>query len=186
MAQINEARKSLGDALKIAQLHNVDRSWLINLLKKIGDMDNSRLDWRRALRAYEQIGNLDPTDEDAQLQIIDLNLRLGEDKGAWKALDLYLKYLVGKERGADILPMLEDLARQYPGRQAVHARLAEAYKAVGRKADAIAQYDALGEILLDAGDVKEAAKTIMRIINLEPPDLDGYRELLKNLEASAS
>ena len=82
--------------------------------------------------------------------------------------------------------MLEDLARQYPGRQAVNARLAEAYKAVGRKADAIAQYDALGEILLDAGDVKEAAKTIMRIINLEPPDLDGYRELLKNLEASAS
>ena len=186
MAQINEARKSLGDALKIAQLHNIDRSWMIDLLKKIGDMDISRLDWRRALQAYEQIGNLDPSDEDAQLQMIDLNLRLGEAQGASKALDHYLKYLVGKERGADILPMLEDLAREYPGRQAVHARLAEAYKAVGRKADAIAQYDALGEILLDAGDVKEAAKAIMTIIDLEPPDLDGYRELLKNIEATAS
>ena len=65
----------------------------------------------------------------------------------------------------------------------IHQRLAEAYRAVGRKADAIAQYDALGEILLDAGKAQDAAEAIRMIIELEPPGIDGYRELLTNLEA---
>ena len=66
----------------------------------------------------------------------------------------------------------------------LHTRLAEAYRAAGRKADAISQYDALGEIQLDAGQIGEAIQTIRTIIALEPPGLDGYQELLRNLEAS--
>ena len=78
--------------------------------------------------------------------------------------------------------MLEELARKHPGKQPLHARLAEAYRAAGRKADAIAQYDALGEIQLDAGQNQEAIQTIQTIIDLEPPDLEGYLELLRNLK----
>jgi len=67
----------------------------------------------------------------------------------------------------------------------LHSRLAEAYRAAGRKADAIAQYDALGEIQLDAGHVQDAIKAIQTIIDLGPPDLEGYQELLQNLQAGA-
>ena len=76
------------------------------------------------------------------------------------------------------------MAREHPGKQALHARLAEAYRAAGRKADAIAQYDALGEIQLDSGQLQDAIQTIQTIVNLEPPDSEGYKELLRNLEAS--
>jgi predicted TPR repeat methyltransferase len=76
------------------------------------------------------------------------------------------------------------MAREHPGKQALHARLAEAYRAAGRKADAIAQYDALGEIQLDSGSVTEAIRTIRTILDLNPPDKQGYQELLRNLEAS--
>ena len=73
--------------------------------------------------------------------------------------------------------------REHPGKQALHARLAEAYRAAGRTSDAIAQYDALGEIQLDAGLVREAIRTIQIIVSLHPPDVSGYQELLRNLEA---
>jgi len=74
------------------------------------------------------------------------------------------------------------MAREHPGRQALHARLAEAYKAAGRTADAIAQYDALGEIQLDAGQRDDAIRSIQAIVDLNPPDAEGYEDLLKNLK----
>jgi tetratricopeptide (TPR) repeat protein len=183
MAEIDLARKALADALQMAQLSAVDTSWMIRVLNELADIDMARLDWRRALRVYEQVRKLDPRDDSAQVQIIDLNLRIGQEAGAADALDYYLQHLVSVERGGEILPLLEEWTREYPGKQVLHSRLAEAYRAVGRKADAIAQYDALGEIQLDAGQMREAIRTIKTIIELGPPDITGYQELLKNIEA---
>jgi tetratricopeptide (TPR) repeat protein len=184
MAQIDEARKLLAGALKLAEQSQVDSTWSLKILHQIGDMDLSRLDWRGALHSYEQIVALDPDDEKASTNAIDLNLRLGQEDMAAKALDRYLDLLVKTGRSPEALNLLEEMAREHPGKQALHTRLAEAYRAAGRKADAIAQYDALGEIQLDAGRLADAILTIRTIIDLEPPDLDGYRELLRNLEAS--
>ena len=183
MAEINASRKVLGEALQMAQLNGAGRDWLVKILREIGEIDISHLDWRRALRAYEQICNLDSSEEKAQIQVIDLNLRLGQDEGAANALDHYLKHLVDSDRGTEILPMLEDLTREYPGMVPIHERMAEAYRAVGRKADAIAQYEALGDILLDAGKTQDAADAYRIIIELDPPDIEAYRELLNNLES---
>jgi DNA-binding SARP family transcriptional activator len=136
------------------------------------------------LRTFEQITTLDPTDEKASANLIDLNLRLGQEEAAAGALDRHLDNLVHAGRGVEALAYLEDLAREHPGKQMLHTRLAEAYRAAGRKGDAISQYDALGEIQLDAGQIADAIQTIRTIIALEPPGLDGYQELLRNLEAS--
>jgi tetratricopeptide (TPR) repeat protein len=183
LAEISAARKTLAEALQIAQLNAVETEWLITILRELADIDIARLDWQRALLVYEQIRKLRPTDDETQIQVIDLNLRLGKEDGAAEALDEYLQHLVSNDRGTEILPMLEEWTREYPGKQVLHSRLAEAYKAVGRKADAIAQYDALGEIQLDAGQVREAIRTIKTILSMNPPDTEGYKELLKNLES---
>ncbi|MEW6568509.1 MAG: tetratricopeptide repeat protein [Chloroflexota bacterium] len=185
MADIDMARKTLSDALRLAQRSTVDRSWSLKILHEMADIDLSRLDWRRALRVFEQIRTIDPDDDKARSHVIDLNLRLGQEDQAAKELDSYLEHLVQAGRSAEALGKLEELAREHPGKQALHARLAEAYRAAGRIADAIAQYDALGEIQLDAGRVQEAIRTIQTIIGLNPPDVEGYQELLQNLQASA-
>ncbi len=126
---------------------------------------------------------MDPQNEEARSKLIDLNLRLGQEKQAADELDDYLQFLVQKNRQTDALELLEELAREHPGLQSLHARLAEAYRLAGRTADAIAQFDALGEIQLDGGDVQGAIKSIKTIIEIGPPDVAGYEELLKNLEA---
>lgn len=182
MAEIDAARKALTNALRLAQDTSIGLGWSLKILRQMGDIDLSRLDWRRGLRVYEQIRSIDPKDEKARRHVIDLNLRLGQEEQAGKELDSFLEFLVDSSRSTEALNLLEDLAREHPGKQVLHARLAEAYRAAGRTADAIAQYDALGEIQLDSGMTQEAIRTIETIVDLDPPDIEGYQELLRNLK----
>lgn len=182
MAEIDLARKTLSNSLRLSQQLSTGNGWSLRILHMMGDIDLSRLDQRRALRVYEQIRSIDPSDDKARVSLIDLNLRVGQEDQAAKELDSYLEYLVESGRGAEALNLLEEMAREHPGRVALHARLAEAYKAAGRTADAIAQYDALGEIQLDAGQNEDAIRSIQAIVDLDPPDVEGYVELLRNLK----
>ena len=181
MAEIETARQTLDDAYQLCQRSNVNREDVIRILDRMGDIDLSRLDWRQALRIFGKICELDSSNEKARSNLIDLNLRLGQEAEAAESLDIHLDNLVNAGQAQEALTMLEDLAREYPGKQALHARLAEAYRAAGRTADAIAQYDALGEIQLDAGHSQEAIQTIETILKLDPPNIEGYHELLHNL-----
>jgi len=181
MAEIETARKTLEEAYQLCQRSNVRREDVIRILDRMGDIDLSRLDWRQALRIFARICELDPGNEKARSNLIDLSLRLGQETEAAEALDIHLENLVNAGQAQEALTLLEDLAREYPGKQALHSRLAEAYRAAGRTADAIAQYDALGEIQLDAGQSQEAIHTIETIIKLDPPNIEGYHELLRNL-----
>ena len=183
MAEIDLARKALANSLRMAQQMSIGDGWSLKILHVMGDIDLSRLDQRRALRVYEQIRSIDPSDGKARRHVIDLNLRIGQEDQAAKELDSYLEHLVNSGRGQEALSLLEELAREHPGKQALHSRLAEAYKAAGRKADAIAQYDALGEIQLDAGQLQDAIHSIESIIALDPPDVEGYQELVRNLRS---
>jgi tetratricopeptide (TPR) repeat protein len=183
MEQIDLARAALTQALELAEQSAVDRGPVLKILHEMADIDLSHLDWRRALSDYDRIKKIDPSDDKAHMHAIDLNLRLGQEDHAGAALDEYLEILVQAGRGTEALGLLEELTREHPGKQALHARLAEAYRAGGRKADAIAQYDALGEIQLDAGRIQDAIHTIQTIVDLGPPDVEGYQELLRNLES---
>jgi tetratricopeptide (TPR) repeat protein len=182
MAEIETARQTLEDAYQLCQRSNVSREVVTRILDRMGDIDLSRLDWRKALHIFARICELDPANEKARSNLIDLNLRLGQEPEAAESLDIQLENLVNAGQAQEALTLLEDLAREYPGKQALHARLAEAYRAAGRTADAIAQYDALGEIQLDAGQSYEAIQTIETIIKLDPPNIEGYHELLRNLK----
>jgi tetratricopeptide (TPR) repeat protein len=183
MADLESAQEMLVEAYNLSQRGPVEKKWTVQILDIIGDIKLSRLEWRQALEAYQEICALDSGNQEARARVIDLNLRLGKEGSAAEALDTQLEHLVQEGKGREALALLEDLAREYPGKQVLHSRLAEAYRAAGRTADAIAQYDALGEIQLDAGQVDEATRTIQTIIELDPPNLEGYQELLKNLEA---
>lgn len=184
MAETDMARKTLANSLRLSQQMATGNGWSLKILHMMGDIDLSRLDTRRALRVYEQIRTLDPGDDKARVNLIDLNLRIGQEDQAAKELDSYLEFLVESGRGPEALNLLEEMAREHPGKQSLHARLAEAYKAAGRIADAIAQYDALGEVQLDAGQNEDAIRSIQAIIDLNPPDVEGYVELLRNLHSS--
>jgi hypothetical protein len=63
--------------------------------------------------------------------------------------------------------------------------MARLYQQAGRKADAIAQLDAIADLFDQTGNRAEAIKTIQAIISLEPDNVAEYRQVLAQLQSSA-
>ena len=79
MADLDKARHTYLEALKIAQKSSDSRSWGMNLLLKVADIDMQRLNLRQALRIFEQIRTIQPDHASTRLHMVSLNFRLGQD-----------------------------------------------------------------------------------------------------------
>jgi tetratricopeptide (TPR) repeat protein len=182
LADLDATRAVYADGLELAQRSRVDRTWQVKLLHRLGDMDMQRLALRDALPLYEQIRNLAPDDAKARGTLIELYFRLGNPRGAVSELDAHLKQLLAKRDFAQATTLLEELVSSYPEDTALIARLARLFQDQGRKAEAIAQYDRLGEIQLNAGQNTQAAETIRTIIALGPDNPAVYQKLLAQIQ----
>jgi tetratricopeptide (TPR) repeat protein len=181
-ADLEMARKTYHDALKLAQQSGVATAWRVKIMHRIADIDLQSLDWRQAVRTYEQIRNLQPDDARARSSLIELYFRLGQETQAMLELDNYLAFLINAGRINDSIRFIENLVKEEPNRPHVRRRLAELYKRTGRTADAIAQLDAAGESLLDAGDKASAALVIESILAMHPENAEGYQNLLAQIK----
>ena len=182
-ADLEMARKTYHDALKLAQQSSVATAWRVKIMHRIADIDLQSLDWRQAVRTYEQIRNLQPDDARARSSLIELYFRLGQETQAMLELDNYLVFLINAGRIDDSIRFIENLVKEEPNRPHVRRRLAELYKRTGRMADAIAQLDAAGESLLDAGDKTSAAQVIESILAMHPENAEAYQNLLAQIKS---
>lgn len=184
LADLERARQTYSQALLLAQRPNADRTWSLQILHRMGDIDIQRLDWRQALRVYEQIKTSSPNDEKARTTLIDLNFRLGQARQAVAELDDLMRVQVTSGNLGDAIPALEELARNHENELNIKNWLARAYQAAGRTADAIAQLDSVGEMYMQMGKRAEAIKTVQTIISLGPDNVNGYKQLLAELQSS--
>jgi hypothetical protein len=81
-----------------------------------------------------------------------------------------------------VLTVLQEAVQTRPEEMGLRARLAAAFARQGMAEEAIAEYDALGEMQLEAGLRDEAARTIQTIISLGPSDMKGYRRLYAQIK----
>ena len=64
LAELDMARQdTYTTALHFVQQSNADRSWNVSILQRMADIDMQRLDWKQAVRVYEQIRTLRPDDQ---------------------------------------------------------------------------------------------------------------------------
>jgi tetratricopeptide (TPR) repeat protein len=182
LADLSMARKTYMDALRVAQQSNVDRFLKIKLLHRVADIDMQSLDWRQALRVLEQIRTLQPDDDGARTQIIQLNFRMGQEQQALAELDNFLAYLSSNNQHKRLGAFLTGMVNEYPDNIPLRRRLADIYRQFGQLADAILQLDTIGEMLLQAGDRAGAIQTIETIIALSPPNKTEYITLLRQLQ----
>jgi tetratricopeptide (TPR) repeat protein len=182
LADLSMARKTYMDALRAAQQSNIDRSLRIKLLHRVVDIDMQSLDWRKALRVLEQIRTLQPDDEDARMQIIQLNFRMGQEQQALAEMDNYLAYLNSTNQHQKLGLFLTNMVNEHPDNIPVRRRLADAYRQFGQFTEAILQLDTIGEMLMQAGDRTGAMQTIESIIALSPPNKAEYITLLRQLQ----
>ena len=147
----------------------------------MADIDVQRLDWRQALVVFEQLRTLAPDDELARTNLIELNVRLGNDGKALAELDNYSSYLVSNAREAHAVTYMAKLVEENPNYVFARGRLAEQYQQGGQIDKAVEQWDQVGEMLLDAGDVEGAKSAVRSIVALNPASVDKYQKLLQQL-----
>ncbi len=180
-ADFNTSRRIYTDALRVAHQENVDRSLRVKILHRMADIDMQSLDWRQAMRVFEQIRTLQPDDDKARYRLVELNLRLNQEKQALSELDQYLEHLLETRQNDTAVKFLQTFAKENPQLVPIRRRLADLYRQLGRKEDAVAQLDAIGELLLEGGDRAGAIQIIDTLLGLEPANRDAYELLLTQL-----
>jgi tetratricopeptide (TPR) repeat protein len=184
LTDLNTAYSTYAEALRLAQRSAVDRAWSVRVLHYMGDIDMQRLALREAQRVYEQIKTLAPDDEKGRASLVELHFRMGNPQSALAELDGYIKYVLGQPGGAArATAIVEELLGNRPDDPALMVRLARLYQDQGRKGNAIAQYDRLGELYLNAGEKTEAIKAIQTLLALGPDNAAEYQQLLAQLQS---
>jgi tetratricopeptide (TPR) repeat protein len=175
------SRETYQQAERLAKRMETPVEKIVKIKHSLADMEQMRLDTRRAIRIYEEIVAIAPDDERAYRMLVEMNYSLGHQVEAIKSLDKLLKIYAGKKQVSKIVQILEELVKQYANDAGLRSRLAHTYKQLGRKEEAIEQLDALGELQLEAGLHNDARNTIRQIIDLNPEHSDDYRRLLTQL-----
>lgn len=180
LADLDMARKVFTTALRLAQQPGARREWSIKILQRMADIDMQSLDWRQAVRVFEQIRTLEPGDVGARENLVELNLRLGQTAQAQTELESFIIYLESYQK-EEIIPFLQKLIEQHPDEVMIHRMLADRLYKNGMSAEAISRLDALGEKLLQAGDKQGLIAVVNQILLMNPVNADGYRTLLAQL-----
>jgi len=180
LAELDLARKAYTTALRLAQQPNANRIWSVKILQRMADIDMQRLDWRQAIRVFEQIRTLKPDDSSVRESLIELNIRLAQLPQAQAELESFVSYLESNKRD-EILPFLKKIAEEHPEQVLIQRVMAEQLYKNGMKAEAISQLDAVGDRLMEAGDKVGVAAILKQILEMDPPNAEEYRNLLAQL-----
>jgi tetratricopeptide (TPR) repeat protein len=184
LAELDMSRKTLTTALHFVQQANADRTWNVSILQRMADIDMQRLDWKQAVRVYEQIRTLRPDDQAARRQLIGLHTRMAQQHQATAELESFLTFLETSGRATEAIPFLEDLIREHDDQPMFRRALAAQLHSQGRTQEAVDQLDVLGERLMQSGRNAEAIEIITQIVGMNPPNVADYRELLTQISTS--
>lgn len=181
LADVGNARTTFNQAVQLAQRIGADKTQIVGILHQLGDIEMQRLELRPALRAYENIKNLEPTDEKARRMLIDLSYRLSDPVSAVRELDSLLQMYAKQRNGKAILELLEYWVSERPNDEAIRSRLAAVYQQIRRPDAALEQLDALLELQINSGRHSEGCGTIKKILALNPPSPTHYQNLVQQL-----
>jgi tetratricopeptide (TPR) repeat protein len=185
LAELDMARKTLNIALRYSQQSNLYKTETIDILYRMADIDLQRLDWRQAMRIFEQVRTIDPSDGKTRFNLIDLNLRLGQDSTGLAELDSYIAYLESIKEQEKIIPFLEDLIKEHPDYLEFHQRLAELYRMAGKIPEAVIEFDRVSDLFLEAGNKTATIAIVQIIISLRPANVADYKAILEQLQGDS-
>jgi tetratricopeptide (TPR) repeat protein len=185
LAELEKARQTFMTALKMAQQSRNNRTWGVEILLKVADIDLQRLNLRQAVRIYEQIRTLQPDDPTIRSQMVLLNFRLGQDAAALNEVDSFIHLLENNGRRRQAIDFVNDLLVEQGSNLDLRRRLADLYAREGRTPEAVAQLDAVAEAYMDTGKMMEAINMMETIIALKPANVEDYKKALEELRRNS-
>lgn len=181
LAELDKTRQTYLDALKIAQKSKNNRAWGVEILSKVADIDMQRLNFRQALRIFEQIRTIQPDNQATRIQIIQLQMRLGQTAAVMTEVDSYINLVESSGRRAKAVEFLNNLIQEGDALPDFRRRLADLYAREGRVEEAVAQLDAVADAYAGQGKMLEAINILETIVALKPKNAEDYRQALAEL-----
>lgn len=181
LAELDMARKTYTTALRLVQQGNANREWNVHILQRMADIDMQRLDWKQAVRVYEQIRTLTPDDDATRKQLVELNLRMGKIDSAINELENYTTHLESQGKIELANSFLDELVNEHPEQPLLKRTQAALLHRSGKTSEAIGLLDILGESLLEKADKQGAMEVINQIVLMNPPNVEDYRQLLNQM-----
>jgi len=181
LAELTMARQTYTAALKLAQTARSERRNSVEILHRIADIDQQRLDWRQAIRIYEQIRTLEPEDSKARFQLVELNFRLGQANAALTELDGFTTMLENSGKRQKAVEFVEEIIRERPDKLEIRKRLSDIYLRMGKVEEGVQQLDMIADALLTTGNQNSAIAILQHIIRLKPQDIHLYEQALREL-----
>lgn len=181
IGNLDTARVTYVETERLAERVSASPETRIKLKHALADIDQLRMDLRRAQRGYEEIIRLDAGDERARRALVEINLQLGNQIEGIKQLDELLRLYAKQKQVKSILKVLQDLVRLYPDDSGLRSRLAGIYRQLGRRDEAVEQLDRLAQLQIDSGLPQDACETLRQIVKLNPPNVAQFEATLKSL-----
>jgi tetratricopeptide (TPR) repeat protein len=182
LAQIEASRERYGEALHLAARLTNGQKWTAQILHRLGDIDLQRLDWRAAVKVYLQLKTTVPEDIRARQRLVELYFNLQRRPQAVAELDEMINRFREQRDLLKALQAVEELVSSRPEELELRKRAAQLSVETGNKEGAVKHLDAMGELQLQSGRVREAKATIKAIVALGPANVEAYRQLLEQIE----
>ena len=182
LAEMDITRQTYQSALALAQKSASVREWSIKILNKLADIELQSLDWKQAIKYFEQIRSLDNLDPAPRAMLVDLYLRIGVPAAAMNELDGYLRVLANSSAPSKAASFLDDLLKERPESVEIQKRLVSYYSAKGELPFAIERLDALAEKSLGEENIPATLATLQHIISLRPSNVTDYQKLYQELK----
>jgi tetratricopeptide (TPR) repeat protein len=181
LAELDMARQTYQAALALSQQTSSTRAWAIQILNKLADIELQSLDWKQAIKIFEQLRSLEPFEPFPRSTLIDLYLRIGLPSAAMNELDAYLKLIGTPEQFPRVVRFLDDLLTERPDSIEIQKRLVSFYTSRNQSPVVIEKLDSLAEKCLAQENTEGALATLQHLISLNPPNMREYMKLYEEL-----
>lgn len=184
MAELDMARQTYLLGLKIARESKGNRTWVLQIIAKVADIDIQRLDLRNAIRMYEQLRTLQPEDAPTRAKLIDINLRLGQTDQAMSELDSYRSLLGNTGRLEEAVKFFKGLTEEHPEQADIHQHFGELLTNTGNKGEAITELEKALEGYLTGKETQKVSRCVQQLSAINPDRSAAYRAALEKFGRS--
>lgn len=181
LAELDLARVDYQKGLSLSQKTVTSRTWAVQILNKLADIELQSLDLKQAIKILEQLRSLEPLESTTRATLIDLYLRIGLPSGAMNELDAFLRLLETAGHSDRAERFLDSILDDRPDNIDIQKRLIRFYQNQNKQAEIIAKLDALAEKCLRQENRDGALATLQNLITLNPPNSNDYRRLYEEL-----
>jgi tetratricopeptide (TPR) repeat protein len=182
LAEFEMAKRTYMAAVKLAQQNGADRKWVVEILYKVADIDMQRLDWRGAIKIYEQVKAMQPEADTPRARLVDLYFRLGQPTEALAEVDAFTSLLESSDQRPKAIGFIKDLIQEHVEIPDLYLKLADLMLRLGQTTKAVEVLGTGADALTLAGKKPEAIELIKKAISLNPTNVADYQKTLRQLQ----